>query len=155
MATIFTNIKERILHLTDLKSVTKEKFFESIGVTYGNFKGKAKEKSLSSDVLAKIVTMYPDVNPFWLLNGTGEVFLKEDYLIKQDQQLIELKELEYKNLKVENSLLKTNTSLLNELCNELKFRIKTLDDEIEQLKKENNQDKSKYTNTPVDRGLVK
>ena len=151
MATIFTNIKERILHLTDLKNVTKEKFFESIGVTYGNFKGKAKEKSLSSDILAKIVAMYPDINPFWLLNGTGEVFLKDDYIIKRDQQFIDLKELEYKNLILENSLLKTNTSLLNELCDELKFRIKTLDDEIEQLKKEKNKDKSSHPATPVDR----
>lgn len=140
MATIFTNIKERILYLTDLKNVTKEKFFESIGVTYGNFKGKAKEKSLSSDVLAKIVTMYPDVNPFWLLNGTGEIFIKDDELIKRDQQVIELKELEYKSLKAENSLLKTQINLLHELCDELKFRIKTLDNEIERLNK--NQDKS-------------
>lgn len=63
METNFTNIKERILYLTDIKGIAKEKFFEDLGVTYGNFKGKAKEKALSSEVLAKIVSKYPDINP--------------------------------------------------------------------------------------------
>lgn len=74
MANIFSNIKERILYLSEIKKITKEKFFEDLGVTYGNFKGKAKEKALSSDVLAKIVAKYPDINPNWLLTGEGEMF---------------------------------------------------------------------------------
>ncbi|MDY3522013.1 hypothetical protein PG614_10265 [Riemerella anatipestifer] len=76
METNFTNIKERILYYTDIKGFTKEKFFEELGVTYGNFKGKAKEKALSSDILAKIVSKYPEINPEWLLTGRGEM-LKE------------------------------------------------------------------------------
>jgi phage repressor protein C with HTH and peptisase S24 domain len=76
METIFTNIKERILYITDFKGISKEKFFDDLGVTYGNFKGKAKEKALSSDVLAKIVTSNPDINPEWLLTGNGNM-LKE------------------------------------------------------------------------------
>ena len=77
METIFTNIKERVLYFTDYKGFAKEKFFEELGVTYGNFKGKAKEKALSSDVLAKIVSKYPELNPEWLLTGEGEM-LKSD-----------------------------------------------------------------------------
>jgi repressor LexA len=73
METIFTNIKERILHYTDFKGLAKEKFFENLGVTYGNFKGEAKKKALSSDVLAKIVSMYPDISTEWLLTGKGEM----------------------------------------------------------------------------------
>ena len=50
MATIFSNIKERVLYISESKGITREKFFEDLGITYGNFKGKAKEKALSSDV---------------------------------------------------------------------------------------------------------
>lgn len=94
MATIFTNIKERILYFTDYKVVSKEKFFNDLGVTYGNFKGKAKEKALSSDVLAKIVAMYPEINPEWLLTGRGEMLRSEQEMpyqpIKQGIPLIPL-----------------------------------------------------------------
>jgi phage repressor protein C with HTH and peptisase S24 domain len=76
MATIFSNIKDRVLQIPENKGITKEYFFDKIGVTYGNFKGKAKEKALSSDTLATIVTMYPDINPNWLLTGQGEMFIK-------------------------------------------------------------------------------
>jgi len=74
METIFSNIKERVLQLTEAKHVSKEKFFEEIGVTYGNFKGKAKGKALSSDTLATIVAKYPDINSEWLLTGNGHMF---------------------------------------------------------------------------------
>ncbi|MFA9370721.1 MAG: helix-turn-helix transcriptional regulator [Labilibaculum antarcticum] len=70
-----TNIKERILKIPDLKGVTKDAFFNELGVSYGNFKGKAKEKALSSDVLATIVTKYSEINATWLLTGKGEMLL--------------------------------------------------------------------------------
>ena len=68
-----TNIKERILYYTDLKGLVKEKFFDDLGVTYGNFKGKAKNQALGSDVIERIITKYPEINPFWLLTGEGEM----------------------------------------------------------------------------------
>lgn len=74
METIFSNIKERVLQLSELKHIPKEKFFSELGVTYGNFKGEAKKKALSSDIVAKIVTMYDDVNAEWLLTGRGPIF---------------------------------------------------------------------------------
>lgn len=77
MATIFSNIKERVLYISENKGITREKFFDDLGITYGNFKGKAKEKALSSDVLAKIITKYPDVNPEWLLTGKGSMLKDE------------------------------------------------------------------------------
>ncbi|MGV9003993.1 S24 family peptidase [Flavobacterium sp.] len=109
METNFTNIKERILYITEFKGIGKEKFFEDLGVTYGNFKGKAKEKSLSSDVLAKIVTKYKDINPEWLLTGNGsvlkdqtlhivdepgEIYLLKNEKIKNGNQLIPLYNIE-------------------------------------------------------------
>ena len=43
MSNKFSNIKERVLYILEYKGITKSKFFEDIGVTYGNFTGKAKE----------------------------------------------------------------------------------------------------------------
>lgn len=73
MATYFSNIKERVLQIPENKGISKEKFFEEIGVTYGNFKGKAKEKALSSETLATIVSKYEDIDSEWLLTGKGSM----------------------------------------------------------------------------------
>ncbi len=42
-------------------------------MTYGNFKGKSKKTPLNSNAIADILTIYPDVNPEWLLTGNGEM----------------------------------------------------------------------------------
>ena len=88
METIFTNIKERILYLSDYKGISKEKFFDDLGVTYGNFKGKAKEKSLSSDILAKIVTKYQDINPDWLLTGKEPMIKPKTYHVPDSSNMV-------------------------------------------------------------------
>lgn len=88
MATIFSNIKERVLYISENKGITREKFFDDLGITYGNFKGKAKEKALSSDILAKIVAKYPDVSPEWLLTGRGEMLKPEHENQSQEVTII-------------------------------------------------------------------
>lgn len=72
-----SNIKERVLYITDFKGVSKEKFFENIGMTYGSFKGKQKESALNSDAIDKILSIYPDIDANWLLTGKGSM-LKTD-----------------------------------------------------------------------------
>ncbi len=73
----YTNIKERVLYLAEYKMISKERFLESIGMTYGSFKGKAKNGTLNSDAIANISTNYNDVNLQWLLTGDGNM-LKEN-----------------------------------------------------------------------------
>ncbi|MPT34208.1 MAG: helix-turn-helix transcriptional regulator, partial [Flavobacterium sp.] len=60
-------------------------------MTYGSFKGKAKEGSLNSDAIERILTNYPNINIEWLLTGNGDIEknipasvfqLKSDRLIK-------------------------------------------------------------------------
>ena len=82
-----TNIKERILYYTDLKGLAKERFFDDLGVTYGNFKGKAKNQALGSDVIERIITKYPEINPFWLLTGEGEMLKtkSEENVLKKNE----------------------------------------------------------------------
>lgn len=87
----YANIKERVLYFAKNQNISIEFFLESIGMSYGSFKGKAKEGSLNSDAIEKILTNYPSVNAEWLLTGNGDmeksipksVFrLKSDRLIK-------------------------------------------------------------------------
>ncbi|AWG27185.1 S24 family peptidase [Flavobacterium kingsejongi] len=73
-----TNIKERILQIADYKKISKEKFFESIGMTYGNFKGKSKQTPINSNAIVEILTIYPDINIEWLMTGRGEIIVNDD-----------------------------------------------------------------------------
>ena len=70
-------IKERILQILDYYREPKEKFFEKIGFTSANFRGKNKEKSVGSDIIEKIFTEFPEINLDWLLTGNGSM-IKED-----------------------------------------------------------------------------
>jgi|SRR5690554_4384537 len=77
MADKITNIKERILEIPTVKGISKEKFFEKIGMSYGSFKGKSKKTPINSNALADIITNYPDINIEWLITGKGEMLLSE------------------------------------------------------------------------------
>jgi hypothetical protein len=76
MGNKFSNIKERILYLLEIKGIIKEKFFIEIGMTYGNFTGKAKKTPLNSTAIGNIFSKIPDVNLEWLLTGNGETLKK-------------------------------------------------------------------------------
>jgi phage repressor protein C with HTH and peptisase S24 domain len=69
-------IKERILQVAKYKGFTLENFCNKIGLTYGNFKGKAKETPINSDAIVNILSIIPDINIEWLLTGEGQM-LKE------------------------------------------------------------------------------
>lgn len=72
-----SNIKERVLHVAKTKGISYETFFEKLGMTYGNFKGKAKTTPLNSDAVANILSLYPDVDPDWLISGKGTMIKEE------------------------------------------------------------------------------
>jgi len=128
METIFTNIKERVLYFTDYKDFAKEKFFEELGVTYGNFKGKAKEKALSSDILAKIVSKYPEINPEWLLTGEGNMLKKST----PSQEVQEVHDDKYTaSLEKQVALLEKNNALQEEKIAGLEKTIKELKNNLQ------------------------
>jgi len=76
MTNKFSTIKERILYLLECKKVTKSKFFEEIGMTYGNFTGENKKKPINSDAITNILSKFPDVSSDWLITGR-EPMLRE------------------------------------------------------------------------------
>lgn len=108
-----TNIKERILQIAEIKGIGKEDFFKNLKLSYGNFKGKAKTKALSSDSLAIIVTTYSDISPLWILTGEGDKFINNKHTITEERQrtedfryTIKLQRDKIDLLEKENTLLK-------------------------------------------------
>lgn len=73
----FSNIKERILKVAEYYKISKEKFFEKLDISYGNFKGNAKNTPVNSSFLETLLTTYPKINPDWLVTGRGEMLRKE------------------------------------------------------------------------------
>lgn len=85
----FTDIIERIEYLRNLLKLNKSRFSSDIGMkpqTYNNFIGAQGSKP-NIELIHGIVNKY-GVNPMWLLNGAGAIFLDDqnspDYRMMTD-----------------------------------------------------------------------
>ncbi|AQX86515.1 helix-turn-helix transcriptional regulator [Elizabethkingia bruuniana] len=95
-------LKERIMQYLDYKGIKRSKFYEDTGVSNGVL---SQNNGLSEDNLMRFLNFYTEVNPAWLLTGSGNMLKKELYLYeKQVENLPDLKEEEtvYKNDKTIN-----------------------------------------------------
>lgn len=84
MDKIFAPIKRRILEYVEYKNITKEYFYKESGVTASNFKGKGIESELGGDKIAKILSLYDDLNAEWLLTGNGDMVKKSEPKVIED-----------------------------------------------------------------------
>ena len=145
MVNKFSNIKERILYVSEYYKVSKESFFESIGMTYGNFKGSAKERPLNSDAIVKILSIYTEVDSDWLLTGKGEMLKKEhtDFEIPEKSwkllnRINETGDSENNLSKEVEKLSETNERIVKEnklqakVIEGLEFRVATLEKQLSQ-----------------------
>ena len=73
MDKIFTPIKGRIMLYIDYKHINKLNFYAETGISASNFKGNGSKSELGGDKIAKILTLYNDLNPNWLLTGQGSM----------------------------------------------------------------------------------
>jgi hypothetical protein len=69
MVNKFTNIKERVVQIAKKQPISQAKFYHSIGMTSGSFRGKALNTPLNSNAIVNIITNYPEVDLRWLLMG--------------------------------------------------------------------------------------
>lgn len=74
---IFGNIKERILQIGDFYNVGRKNICEEIGMTYGNFTGKAKDTPINSIAIQNIIAKFPSIDANWLLTGRGSMLREE------------------------------------------------------------------------------
>ena len=65
------NIIYRIREIIDSKGISERKFCLEVGVSNG-FLNKVSD--IGTSKLTKILSRYPEINPLWLLNGTGKMY---------------------------------------------------------------------------------
>ena len=66
-------IKERILQFIENQYIKKIDFCEATGISYANLKGKSLFSEIGGDKIAEILSIYPDINPEWLVTGNGSM----------------------------------------------------------------------------------
>jgi hypothetical protein len=68
------NTLQRIKKYIDLKRISIRLFEQSVGMSNGSFASQLKNnKTIGVDKLENILYIYQDINPSWLLTGTGEM----------------------------------------------------------------------------------
>jgi len=72
-------IKMRILQFIDYKGIEKNYFYEKTNISASNFKSSGLKSEIGGEKIAKILSSYSELNPEWLLTGSGEM-LKEKML---------------------------------------------------------------------------
>lgn len=71
------NIVSRIYKIIDCKGVTVNEFSNKIGVSNGYFaKQRSSNGNIGSQIIEKIVNMYPDISLEWLILGKGEMCIE-------------------------------------------------------------------------------
>lgn len=86
------NIIERIYQVFDYKQDSVYKISKEIGVSNGYFsKTRAKQGSVGSDIIEKIVNYYTDINVEWLITGNGEMIKtkSEENAFKKNEGIFE------------------------------------------------------------------
>jgi phage repressor protein C with HTH and peptisase S24 domain len=78
MDKILAPIKGRIMQYVEFKGFEKKTFFEKHEISASNFRGPSLKSEVGGDVIAKISTSYPEINPEWLLTGKGSMLKGEE-----------------------------------------------------------------------------
>lgn len=68
-----TTIKERILYCSKNQGLKTSEIAKILNMATASFKGQAKESTLNSDSIAKFLEAFPNINPYWLFNGKGDI----------------------------------------------------------------------------------
>ena len=81
---ILDNIRSRIIYIADNKEVSRSVFLKKTNLKKGIFDYKDINRAVGSDKISKILEVYQDINPSWLLTGKGKMILKEDKNLIKD-----------------------------------------------------------------------
>jgi transcriptional regulator with XRE-family HTH domain len=73
----FTKTIERISQFVDSKGISMNKLSTEIGVSNSYFSKMVRNNaSVGSDIIEKILRIYPDLNATWLMTGNGSMINK-------------------------------------------------------------------------------
>lgn len=82
----------------DYKELSILSFEKSVGTRSAIDKAIKNKSNLRSDLLAKIIDVYPEINPNWLLTGKGNMLLD-----KPSSKLKEIDKIELLNLLIDKN----------------------------------------------------
>ena len=85
-------IKLRLIQVLEYKRIPKESFYDKIGQSSANYRGSNRVKTLNSDVIEKILTEIPDLNPVWFLTGKGDMLIDPEEAKILGNDIIKLSE---------------------------------------------------------------
>lgn len=98
----FTTIKERLIHILEIKNVSKNKFYQDTGVAYGIL---SQKNELKCDTLVKFITYFPDVNPDYILLGKGSILRKDGEILSENGENFVVSEKIFREILEENKQL--------------------------------------------------
>ena len=100
-----SSIKERILQYLNNQGITKVEFCNKIDISYSNLKGKSLESEFGGEQIAKILTVFPELNPDWLLLGKGSILRESDKILSQNGENFVVSEKIFREILEENKML--------------------------------------------------
>lgn len=101
-------MKERIKSLIQALNISGREFSKSIGQSESW--SRTIGKTIGNDIVAKILTTYPNVSIHWLVLGEGEIFKDDNPLLgmfnKNYESILEDLRSDNKELRRENQMLR-------------------------------------------------
>ncbi len=89
MDKILSDIKKRVSFYLDNQGIKKSVFFTKTGISASNFKGAGGKSELGGDKIVKILTVFEDINPEWLLTGNGQMLREDAHTTQSIDTIIE------------------------------------------------------------------
>ena len=120
MDKILSSIKSRTLQYIDSQGLTKKSFFEKTGISASNFKGKGAKSELAGDKIVTILTIYKNINPYWLLLGEGSMLNEESENLNIDSENSTIENI------IANSVVRLVTPLLDDMRTDIKLLVKNI-----------------------------
>lgn len=138
-----TKIKERIIYFVENQGIKKIDFFNKIQVSSANFRGNAINTPLNSSSIENIIANYPQINLHWLITGKGEMLNPENkseaLKVEEPAETYEKEQkTDFDLLVKNNSLLKEQNQLQEELISMLKDKLQYTEEKLQQCEQDKN-----------------
>lgn len=100
-----STINQRVIQYIEYKDINKAKFYKDTGIANGTLD---KSSKFNVQNIEKIITVYSDLDAYWLITGKGDMIKKGNSNINIDNSKI-ISEKQWEELieyKIENKYLK-------------------------------------------------
>ena len=102
------NSSDRLIQYLDIKNISKNKFYKSIGLSVGYL---TKRPEMSSKVLKNIISKYKDLNLHWIVTGEGKM-LNNDIIYEDIKNTIH--EIHQKDVNLLLEVIKEKNKVIEE-----------------------------------------